>query len=164
MITSPPPSALQSLPRIAERLQRRRGRGQTGYTLIEVLTAAVIVGVGVSAAVSMSATMNLQQELSWRVSVALNYQENACRLWQFGLNASDITAIMPGTAGNPFLNEVLETDLATSGNAVANNSTLGTMESASNALQVANFSTAAAGASTTFNVYRGVTRSSTYEP
>lgn len=141
---------------------------QRAYTLIEVLTAAVIVGVGVSAAVSMSATMTLQQELSWRVSVALNYQENACRLWQLGLGPSDITATLPGTAGNPFLGEVLKIvankTTITSDYATANNSTLGSMENATNATQVANFSSGEAGSTTTFNLFRNVTRSSTYEP
>jgi prepilin-type N-terminal cleavage/methylation domain-containing protein len=142
---------------------------QRAHTLIEVLTAAVIVGVGVSAAVSMATTMTLQQELSWRVSVALNYQENACRLWQLGLGPNDITAVMPDTKGNPFLNEVLDEiqvnkTTITSTSVIANNSTLGTMENATNATQVANFSNGPAGSTTTFNLFRNVTRSSTYEP
>lgn len=139
-------------------------RRLAAYTLIEVLVAATIVGVAVSAAVSMSATMNLQEELSWRVSVALNYQENACRLWQFGLSPAEITAVMPSTAGNPFLNEVLETGAITSASTITNNSTLGVMESATNATQVANFNNGPSGSTTTFSLYRNVTRSSTYEP
>lgn len=126
--------------------------------------AATIIGVAVSASVSMSATMNLQEELSWRISVALNYQENASRLWQFGLTPADVTAIMPGTAGNPFLNEVLETGAITSTSVIANSSTLGVMESATNATQVANFNNGPDGSTTTFRLYRNVTRSSTYEP
>jgi prepilin-type N-terminal cleavage/methylation domain-containing protein len=145
------------------RLQHRK-LCQRAYTLIEVLTAAVIVGVGVSAAVSMSTTMTLQQELSWRVSVALNYQENACRLWQLGLGPNDITAVMPGTKGNPFLGEVLETGAITSTSAVANSSSLGVMETATIATQVANLNNGLDGSNTTFRLYRNVTRSSTYEP
>jgi len=141
-----------------------RLRRLAAYTLIEVLVAATIIGVAVSASVSMSATMNLQEELSWRISVALNYQENACRLWQFGLNPADITAVMPGTAGNPFLNEVLETGAITSASVVGNSSTLGVMENVANATQVANFANGPDGSTTTFSLYRNVTRSSTYEP
>lgn len=146
-----------------------RLRRLAAYTLIEVLVAATIIGVAVSASVSMSATMNLQEELSWRISVALNYQENACRLWQFGLNPTDITAVMPGTAGNPFLNEVLDEievnkTTITSASVVGNYSTLGVMENAANATQVANFTNGPDGSTTTFSLYRNVTRSSTYEP
>lgn len=138
---------------------------RAGYTLIEVLTAAVIIGVAVSASVSMSATMSLQEELSWRVSVAMNYQENASRLWQLGLTQTDINAVMPNTAGNPFLNEILDTTgVNTITGPTVDASGMGVMESAASAVQVANFNSGDAGSMTTFNLYRNVTRGTAYEP
>ena len=160
-------AAAQPLANQESRIKNQKFR--RGYTLIEVLVAATIIGVAVSATVSMSATMNLQEELSWRVSVALNYQENACRLWQFGLTPAEIEAVMPSFKGNNFLSEVLDQiqrnkTTITSTGVTGNFSTLGVMESATNATQVANFSNGPDGATTSFNLYRNVTRSSIYEP
>ena len=134
------------------------------YTLIEVLVAASLIGVAMTAAVSMSSTMMLQEELSWRVAVAMNYQENACRLWQLGLNPADVTAVMPGTAGHPFLNEILEGTASTVSSGIANQSGLGVMEGASSALQVANYANGPAGSTTTIQLFRPTTRSNATEP
>lgn len=68
---------------------------RAGYTLIEVLAAAAIIAVGTTAAVSLSASIMLQEELAFRVAVTRNYQENMIRLWQLGLSPVQIAALMP---------------------------------------------------------------------
>lgn len=78
-----------------------------GYTLIEVVAAAAIVAVGIAGAVSLSSSMMLQEDLSWRVSVARNYQENLAFLWQLGLSPNEVNNLMPSAAGNPKLSEVI---------------------------------------------------------
>lgn len=74
---------------------------RAGYTLIEVLAAAAIVSIGTTAAVSLSASVMLQEELAFRVAVTRNYQENMIRLWQLGLSPVQINALMPTQAQNP---------------------------------------------------------------
>lgn len=124
----------------------------------------MVVGVAISAAVSMASTMALQEELSWRVAVAMNYQENACRLWQLGLSPADVTTVLPDVRGNPFLNEILDSSAATTAGVTSNASGLGVLESATNTLRVANYSSADLGSSTPVSIYRNVTRGSAYEP
>lgn len=106
-----------------------------GYTLIEVLTAAVIVGLAVSAAVSMASTMVLQEELSWRTTIALNYQENAARLWQLGLSPLEVEALMPGTKGNPLLLAALATIGTTTPLGTTDADGIGGLEMATHSLQ-----------------------------
>jgi prepilin-type N-terminal cleavage/methylation domain-containing protein len=136
----------------------------SGYTLIEVLTAAIVVGVGMSAAVSMSSTMMLQEELSWRVAVAMNYQENTCRLWQLGLSPTEVAAVMPDVRGHPFLNEILDTTASIVPQGIANQSGMGVLEGAIDSVQVGNFSNADNGSNTTMQIYRATTVGNATEP
>jgi prepilin-type N-terminal cleavage/methylation domain-containing protein len=76
-----------------------RGSGTSGYTVIEVLVAAAILAIGVAAASTLALTMAEQQRASAQFSKALNYQEQAARLYQLGLASSSITNIMPRPAG-----------------------------------------------------------------
>lgn len=71
------------------------GLSHAGYSLVEVLIAAAIVALGIGAAALLALTMVSQQEGSARVVRALNYQEQAGRLYQLGVSASDIPGIMP---------------------------------------------------------------------
>lgn len=142
----------------------RGGALSSAYTLIEVLVAASLVGIAMTAAVSMSSTMMLQEELSWRVAVAMNYQENACRVWQMGLSPVEVTAVMPDVKGHPFLNEILETTGSTGSLGIANQGGLAVMEGASHSLQVANYANAPAGSTTTIQLFRPTTRSNATEP
>ena len=48
----------------------------------------------------MSANLNLQFEASRCTSVALNYQDNAARVWQLGLSAAETLSIMPDVTNN----------------------------------------------------------------
>ncbi len=73
------------------------------YTLIELLAAGAIISVGTTAMVTLSSTLMLQEELSIRVAVTRNYQENMVRLWQLGLSPVQITALMPSQGQNAAL-------------------------------------------------------------
>lgn len=77
------------------RFQLLKRARRAAYTLIEVLAAAAIISVGTTAAVSLSASIMLQEELAFRVAVTRNYQENMIRLWQLGLSPVQVTALMP---------------------------------------------------------------------
>lgn len=73
-----------------------------GYTLVETMVAAAILLLVVAAAASLSGALNLQEELAQRSVVALNYQEQAARLWQLGLAPSEIfgeNGILPPEPG-----------------------------------------------------------------
>lgn len=76
---------------------------RAAYTLIEVLAAAAIVSIGTTAMVSLSATLMLQEELSSRVALVRNHQENMLRLWQLGLSSLQTAALMPAQAQNALL-------------------------------------------------------------
>ena len=70
-------------------------RATAAYTLIEVLAAASIIAIGATAAISLSASSVLQEELAFRVAVTRSYQENMLRLWQLGLPRSQVFGLMP---------------------------------------------------------------------
>lgn len=76
-----------------------RRMDQCGYTLIEVMIASALLAVGIAAAAILALTMTSQQEASARVARALNYQEQAGRLYQMGVSYGTITNILPGEAG-----------------------------------------------------------------
>lgn len=132
-----------------------------GFTLVEMLTAAVIIGLSMSAAVSLATTLKMQEELSWRATVANNYQEVACRLWQIGQTPADIINLMPGTAGNRPLNDCLDTTVGVSAIAASNKNGLGVLEGITTTLQMANYTASPAGAITTTKVYRPANRGAT---
>ena len=136
-------------------------RKPRGFTLVEMLTAAVIIGLSMSAAVSLATTLKMQEELSWRATVSNNYQEVACRLWQLGQTPADIVALMPGTAGNRPLNDCLDTTVGVSAIAASDKDGLGVLEGITTTLQMASYTSASAGAVTTAKVYRPTNRGAT---
>jgi prepilin-type N-terminal cleavage/methylation domain-containing protein len=108
-------------------------RARSAYTLIEVLAASSIIAVAMAASVSLSSTLMLQEELSWRVAVARNYQENMARLWQLGISTTapsirTVMTVMPDQANNPVLNRIINGTPTIVAAGTANPSNLGTME------------------------------------
>ena len=71
---------------------RKRNKG---YSLADILVASAILGVGVSAAASLTLTMNTQEEMSWRLTRGLNLAENAASLYVLGLSSTDAIAYLP---------------------------------------------------------------------
>jgi type II secretory pathway pseudopilin PulG len=80
---------------------KRATRHNAGYSLVEVLVAGGILALGIGAACIMSLTMVTQEEMLHRMARNINLQENAARMYQIGLNASDITGangLLPGSS------------------------------------------------------------------
>lgn len=70
-------------------------RCRAGYSLIEVLVAASILTMGVAAAAKLSLIMVTQEEISQRISVTLSQQETAMRLYQLGLEPTEVVTLLP---------------------------------------------------------------------
>jgi prepilin-type N-terminal cleavage/methylation domain-containing protein len=136
---------------------RLRSRLRRAYTLMEVLAASAVVGIGMTAAVSLSSTLMIQEELSWRVAVVRNYQENMGRLWQLGIRAEDVMNIMPRHTDSPMLNQVINGTPVIIQTGATTASGLGSMQAAAVTAAV-NISMDPAvkrqGAALTFSVYR----------
>ncbi|MDZ4286536.1 MAG: prepilin-type N-terminal cleavage/methylation domain-containing protein [Prosthecobacter sp.] len=127
------------------------------YTLVEVLAASAVVAVGMTAAVSLSATLMIQEEMAWRVAVTRNYQENMARLWQLGLSPADVTALMPTQAASPLLNQMMNGSPTVVETGTTNPGSLGSMQSAAVTAAVnisQNPGSEVQGAPLTLNVYR----------
>lgn len=114
---------------------RNHFRG-AGYTLVEVVASAAFVAIGMAGAVSLSSSMMVQQEMSWRVAVGRNYQENIARLWQLGLSPSEVMNIIPSASTNAKLSEVIGSSPTLTAGGQVNANSMGLMDSA-----VCNFTT-----------------------
>ncbi len=74
-----------------------------GYTLVEAMVAISLLMLAVAAAAALSMTLVNQEEINARAARALNWHENAVRLFHLGIGTnSDPTAIvniLPGLPG-----------------------------------------------------------------
>ena len=133
---------------------------RAGYSLIEVVAAGAFVAVGMAGVVSLSTSMMAQEELSWRVSVARNYQENMARLWQLGLTPGEVINLIPSASGNSKLSEVIGTSPTLTATGQVNEDSMGVMESAvcSFTINTANVVGAGAGGTNQVTVYRPTLR------
>jgi prepilin-type N-terminal cleavage/methylation domain-containing protein len=129
---------------------------QAGYTLVEVIVSAGIVAVGMAGAVSLSSSLMAQQEMSWRVAVGRNYQENIVRLWQLGLSPGEVMNLIPSPSGNPKLAEIVGTSPTLTATGLVNVNSMGNMESAvcNFTVNTANVSGAGAGTVNQVTAYR----------
>ncbi len=66
-----------------------------GYSLIEVLIAASVVAIGLTAAAALVGTLMAQQELNAASLRAANLQEQAAKLHRLDLNSSTIRGLLP---------------------------------------------------------------------
>ncbi len=82
-------------------------RKKNGYTLVEVLVASALLGLAIGGAVSLSATMNVQNVAALTSAVAQNYQDNASRLWQVGLTPSEALNVLPHVTDNADLQDAI---------------------------------------------------------
>ncbi len=134
-------------------------RFHAAYTLIEVLAASAVVAVGMSAAVSLSSTLMLQEELTWRVAVVRNYQENMARLWHLGIRDRDVMNFMPEQRSNDILNRILNGTPSVNATGTVNPTSLGSMEAAVVSASVnvsleGNANIEKTGTTTSFMIYR----------
>lgn len=67
-----------------------RRKTESGYTILEVLVAAAILIMVAAAAASLSGGLTQLEEMGQKNAIALNYQEQAARLWQMGMAPADI--------------------------------------------------------------------------
>ena len=65
---------------------RRRSSPRSAYTLIEVLVAMSIIALAIGAASRLSLSQALTEDINQKESFAVNYAENAARLWQLGID------------------------------------------------------------------------------
>ena len=128
---------------------------KSGYTLLEVVAASAVLAIGMSGAVSLSSSIMAQEELTWRVAVARNYQENAVRLWQLGLSPTEVLQIIPSITGNARLTDIVSAVSLTPG-ATADVGSMGVMESATCGvtLNASGYAGAGAGNTNTVQAYR----------
>lgn len=70
-------------------------KSEGGYSLIEMVIAGAILAMGIFAAAALANSLVQQQEWSPRIKAMLNTQEQAGRLFHLGLNATQITNILP---------------------------------------------------------------------
>ncbi len=68
---------------------------RAAYTLIEVLVAMGILALAIGAASQLSLSQSLTEELIEKEGHAINYGENAARLWQLGID--DPSAVLLAT-------------------------------------------------------------------
>ena len=84
-----------------------KSKDSAGYTIVEAMVAVSILLLGVAAAAALSLTMVQQEEINARAARAVNWQENAVRLYQLGLGtASDTTEILDVMPGLPGLTSI----------------------------------------------------------
>lgn len=73
-----------------------RSKAQSrGYSLAEALVAAGLLMIGISAAASLTLTMNTQEEISWKVARGLNMLENCVMMCQLGVNGDESIRFIP---------------------------------------------------------------------
>lgn len=66
-----------------------------GYSLIEVMVAAAVVAIGLTAAAVLVGTLMQQQELNAAALRAANLQEQAVKLYRLDLSSSAIRGLLP---------------------------------------------------------------------
>ena len=70
-------------------MKSSRPSPRAAYTLVEVLVALSIIALAIGAASRLSLSQALTEDLNQKESCAVNYAENAARLWQLGIDAPE---------------------------------------------------------------------------
>lgn len=73
----------------------QHGMQRAGFSLVEVMMAAVIIVIGLTAAAVLAGTIMAQQELNAAALRAANVQEQAVKLYRMDLSSSAIRGILP---------------------------------------------------------------------
>lgn len=78
-----------------------------GFSLVEVMVAAAIVVIGLTAAAVLASTLMAQQELNAATLRAANLQEQAAKLYRLDLDGAMIRGLLPeacASSGTPAQN------------------------------------------------------------
>jgi type II secretory pathway pseudopilin PulG len=67
----------------------------SGYTLLEVLAAAGIISAAIGGAGALSMSITKQEEFTRGQLAAIRFAESLARLWQLGINPSDVILSQP---------------------------------------------------------------------
>jgi len=70
-----------------------------GYSLIEVVVAAAVVAVGLTAAAVLASTLMQQEEVNAAALRAANLQEQAITLYRLGISPGQIAFLLPEPSG-----------------------------------------------------------------
>lgn len=92
--------------------QKIYSKKHSGYTLVEVLVAACLLGVMIGGGVRAAGSIFTAEDTVRTGTVALNLTEAGASLWQLGLTPAEVQSIMPVTTNNEFVNNALVTDSA----------------------------------------------------
>ncbi len=99
-----------------------------GYSLVEVMVAAAVIAVGLTAAAVLVGTLMQQQELNAAVLRAANVQEQAVKLHRLDLSSSAIRGLIPepcvASGAPPSGGYTLSFSVATSTNVVIDGATV----------------------------------------
>lgn len=68
-----------------------------GFSIVEVMMAAVILVIGLTAAAVLAGTIMAQQELNAAALRAANLQEQAVKLYRLDLDGATIRSLLPET-------------------------------------------------------------------
>lgn len=68
---------------------------RSGYSIVEVLLAAAVVAVGMTAGAILVGAILAQQQVSATAMLAANLQEQAVTLHRLGLEPAEIRAVLP---------------------------------------------------------------------
>lgn len=71
-----------------------------GYSLVEVLMAAAVIAIAVTAAAAIINTLMRQDEVNTASRQGANLQEQAIVLYRLGVAPTDILALLPATCTN----------------------------------------------------------------
>lgn len=97
-------------------LRGARGRRSSrirceGYSLVEVLVAAVILLMAIGAAAALAVALSHQEDSAAADAIGVNTHEQIGRLWQLGLSQTEIEAVLPPDPSMAGL-EITESDHA----------------------------------------------------
>lgn len=71
-----------------------------GFSLVEVMVAAAILVIGLTAAAVLAGTLMAQQELNAATLRAANLQEQAVKLYRLDLDGATIRSLLPETCAS----------------------------------------------------------------
>lgn len=95
-------------------MKSRRPAARSAYTLIEVLVAMSIIALAIGAASRLSLSQALTEEVNQKESFAVNYAENAARLWQLGIDDPTPFLLLNKNSDNSLMSFVIDSNPVTS--------------------------------------------------